>query len=70
MDDGNHGLDMLKCLMENRRNIQQTLTVTPACYPVKRRVMKAHSVAQGISSLNWKNAHVGQLLNSVYSYGR
>ena len=27
--------------------------------------MKAHCLAQGISSLNWENARVGQLLNRV-----
>ena len=31
--------------------------------------MKTHFAAQGISSLNWENAHVGQLPNSVYGYG-
>ena len=29
-------------------------------------VMKTHSIAQGISSLNWENAHVGQLPNRVF----
>ena len=28
--------------------------------------MKTHSIAQGISSLNWENAHVGQLPNRVF----
>ena len=28
--------------------------------------MKTHSVVQGISSLNWENAHVGQLPNRVF----
>ena len=50
---------------EKYRNIQQFLPATLACYPTKRVVMKMHSVAQGISSLNWENAHVGQLPNRV-----
>ena len=33
---------------------------------MKLVVMKAHSVAQGISSLNWENAHMGQLPNRVF----
>ena len=48
------------------RDIQQFLLATSACYSIKRVVMKTHSVAQGISSLNWVNAHAGQLPNSVY----
>ena len=51
---------------EKYKNIQQSLPATPACYPIKRMVMKTHSVLQGISSLNWKNAHVGQLPNRVF----
>ena len=51
---------------EKYRNIQQSLPATPACYPIKRAVIKMHSVAQGISSLNWENAHVGQLPNRVF----
>ena len=37
---------------EKYKNIQQLLPATPACHPVKRVVMKTHSVVQGISSLN------------------
>ena len=50
---------------EKYRSIQQTLTATPSCYPIKRVVMKSHSVGQGILSLNWENAHVDKLPNSV-----
>ena len=50
---------------EKYRNIQQSLTATLACYPAKRMVMKTNSIAQGISSFNWENAHVGQLPNRV-----
>ena len=28
--------------------------------------MKTHSVAQGISRVNWENAHMGQLPNRVF----
>ena len=51
------------------RDIQQFLLATSACYSIKRVVMKTHSVAQGISSLNWVNTHLGQLPNSVYGCG-
>ena len=51
---------------EKYRGIQQSLPATPAYYPVKRVVIKTHSVAQGISSLNWENAHVVQLPNKVF----
>ena len=44
---------------EKYRKIQQSLPVTPPCYPIKCVVMETHSAAQGISSLNWENAHVG-----------
>ena len=42
----------VKLFDEKYRNIQHLLPATPACYPIKRVVMKTHSVAQGISSLN------------------
>ena len=48
------------------RNIQQSLSATPACYPTKHVVMKTHYVAQGKSSLNWENPHVSQLPNRVF----
>ena len=51
---------------EKYKNIQQSLPATPVCYPSKRVVMKTNSVAQGISSLDWENAHVGQLRNRVF----
>ena len=50
---------------ERYRNIQQSLPATPACYPIRHGVMKAHSVAKGTSSLNWENAYVGQVPNRV-----
>ena len=43
---------LVKLSDEKYRNIQQSLPATPACYPIKRVVMKTHSVAQGISRLN------------------
>ena len=51
---------------EKYRNIQQSLPAIPACYPVKRVVMKTHSLGQRISSLNWENAYVGQLPDRVF----
>ena len=55
----------VKSSNEKCRNIQQFLPATPACYPIRRVVTKTHSVAQGISCLNWENAHVSQLPNRV-----
>ena len=51
---------------EKYRNIQRSLPVTPVSYPFKHVVMKTHSAAQEISILNWENAHVGQLTNTVF----
>ena len=51
---------------EKYRDIQQSSPATPACYPIKDMVMKTHSVTHGISSLNWENAHAGQLPNRVF----
>ena len=56
----------VKLSVEKYRNTQQSLPATPACYPTKRVVTKTNSVAQEISSLNWENAHVGQLPNRVF----
>ena len=49
----------IKLSDEKYRNIQQSLTATQACYPIKRLVMKTHFAEQGISSLNWESAHLG-----------
>ena len=57
----------VKLFDKKYENIQQSSPATPASYPIKRVVMKTHSVAQGISSLNWENAHVGQLPKRVFS---
>ena len=56
----------IKLSDEKNRNIQQSLPATTACYPVKCVVIKTPSLAQGISSLNWENNHVGQLPNRVF----
>ena len=56
----------IKLSDEKYRNIQQSLPATPACYPIKYMVVKAHSVTQGMSSLNWENAYVDQLPNRVF----
>ena len=42
------------------------MPATPACYLMKRVIMNTHSVAQELSSLNWKNAHMGHLPNRVF----
>ena len=51
---------------EKYRRIQKSFPARPACYSIKRVVMKTHSVAQGISSLNWENIHMGELANRVF----
>ena len=56
----------VKLFDKKYENIQQSSPATPASYPIKHVVMKTHSVAQGISSLNWENAHVGQLPKRVF----
>ena len=48
------------------QSIQQRLEKTPALYPINRVEIKAHSVAQGLSSLNWENAILGQIPNRVF----
>ena len=48
------------------QSIQQRLEKTPALYPINRVETKTHSVAQGLSSLNWKNAILGQIPNRVF----
>ena len=52
---------------EKYRNIQQFLPATPVCYPIKRVVLKTFR-GEGISSLNWENAHVGQLPNRAFMH--
>ena len=56
----------VKLSNEKYMNIQQSLPATPACYPIKRVVIRTQFVVQGISSLNWENTHVGQLANRVF----
>ena len=51
--------------MSKFQEIQQTLETIPIHYPITRVELKTHSVAQGISSLNWENAVVGQLPTRV-----
>ena len=48
------------------QSIQQRLEKTPALYPINRVEIKTHSVAQGLSSLNWENAVLGQIPNRVF----
>ena len=40
---------------------------TPVLYPINRAEIKTHSVAQGLSSLNWENAILGQIPNRVFA---
>ena len=56
---------LFKLSGEKYWNIQQSLSAATACYSIKCAVMKTHSVAEGRSSLNWENVHVGQLPNRV-----
>ena len=48
------------------QSIQQRLEKIPALYPINRAEIKTHSVAQGLSSLNWKSAILGQIPNRVF----
>ena len=48
------------------QEIQQTLEKIPAVYPINRVVVKTHSVAAGLTSLNWDNAFQGQLPNRIF----
>ena len=48
------------------QSIQQRLEKTPALYPINRVEIKADSVAQGLSSLNWENAILGQIPKRVF----
>ena len=58
---------MLNCLVKNTGIFSNPYRLHQlAIYPVKRVVMETHSLAQGISSLNWDNAHVRQLPNRVF----
>ena len=51
------------------QSIQQRLEKTPALYPFNRIEIKTHSVAQGLSSLNWENAMLGQIPEFTYRFG-
>ena len=48
------------------QSIQQRLEKTPALYPINHVEIKTHSVAQGLSSLNWENAILGQIPNRAF----
>ena len=48
------------------QSIQQRLEKTPALYPINCVEIKTHSVAHGLSSLNWENATLGQIPNRVF----
>ncbi|XP_057299246.1 uncharacterized protein F54H12.2-like [Hydractinia symbiolongicarpus] len=46
--------------------IQTSLERTPACYPINRVQIKTHSLAAGLTSLNWDNAILGKLPNRLF----
>jgi hypothetical protein len=46
--------------------IQRTLEKTPVVYPINRAIVKTHSIASGLTSLNWDNVILGQLPNRLY----
>ena len=48
------------------QSIKQRLEKTPALYPINHFEIKAQSVAQVLSSLNWENAILGQIPNRVF----
>ena len=48
------------------QSIQQKLERSPALYPIHRTEFKTHSVAQGLSSVNWENAILGQLPKRIF----
>ena len=50
---------------EKFREINQTLATIPILYPINRVVVKTHSMAAGLMSLNWDNAILGQIPNRV-----
>ena len=55
-----------KVQLSPHKSIQQILEKSPALYPINRVEIKTHSVAQGLSSLNWENAILGQIPNRVF----
>ena len=60
----------VKLSNEKYMNIQQSLPATPACYPIKRVVIRTQFVVQGISSLNWGEYSCGSISKqSVYGCG-
>ena len=46
--------------------IQKSLESVPALLPINRVEVKTHSVAAGLSSLNWDNVYQGQLPNRIF----
>ena len=48
------------------QSIQQSLGKTPALDPINLVEIKTQSVAQVLSSMNWKNAIFGQITNRVF----
>ena len=46
--------------------IQQGLEKNVVCYPINRVQVKTHSIASGLTSLNWDNLILGQLPNRIF----
>ena len=46
--------------------IQQGLEKRVACYPINRVQVKTHSIAAGLTCLNWDNLILGQLPNRLF----
>ena len=46
--------------------IQQKLEKDVICYPINRVLLKTHSIAAGLTSLNWDNMILGQLPNRIF----
>lgn len=56
----------VKLTVRKFAEIQQRLEKTPIVYPINRVVVKTHSIAAGLTSLNWDNAILGQLPNRIF----
>ena len=46
--------------------IQKMIEMNAAVYPLNRVTVKTHSVASGLTSLNWDNVFMGQLPNKIF----
>ena len=46
--------------------IQKEIEKNAVCYPINRVQLKTHSIAAGLTSLNWDNLILGQLPNRIF----